>query len=57
MLPTKKTLLVNKSKGVGHNIVKNYENFKLERHGNIENFGGDWVDWFVNEMSPITWGH
>ena len=48
-------LFINKPVAIGYNIVKNsyYENLNLEKDGYIKYFGGDCVEWFVNEMLEI----
>ena len=48
-------LFVNKPIAIGYNIVKNpdYDNLNLEKDGYIKYFGGDCVEWFINEMLEI----
>ena len=48
-------LFVNKPIAMGYNIVKHpdYDNLNLEKDGYIKYFGGDCVEWFINEMLEI----
>ena len=45
-------LFVNKLVAIVYIMVKNsdYDNLSLEKDGYIKYFGGDCVEWFINEM-------